>query len=146
MKKLARPTSVQINWRPINEITGAVRGTAKFSVGAVVTIGRGADNDIVLQDSEVSRNHARLAIRGSEVVVTDLNTLNGCRIDGRRRLGATAWLAGQTLQIGNHLLEVEPLVETANLATPGFTPTVPSLRGRDVRDLPLVATSHDSKA
>lgn len=146
MKKLARPSGVQINWRPINEATGAARGTAIFPVGAVVTIGRGADNDIVLQDSEVSRNHARLAIRGSEVIFTDLKTKNGSRIDGRLRLGSASWRPGQTLQIGDHLLEVEPHIEagaTIPMTMParGAVPE-PRLRGLDISDHPLDAAGH----
>src|SRR5215471_9248349 len=100
MKILQHPAGVQIRWRPVDAAAGAAGGTAKFPVGAVVTIGRDSDNDIVLQDREVSRKHARIIVRKTDITYTDLHTRNGSRIDGRRRLGATPWLPGQILQIG----------------------------------------------
>jgi WD40 repeat protein len=142
MKKSERSTGVQITWYPANEATGEARKSAKFPAGSVITIGRDPDSDIVLHDPEVSRKHARLEIKGSEVTVTALNTKNGCRIDGRRWLGSTSWRQGQTLQIGSHLLAVEPAVGTDSIAVTlparGSAPLV-APRTSTERDHPSVA-------
>lgn len=47
-----------------------------------VVLGRGAGCDIQLTDSEVSRRHAMLEIRGDEVSIRDLGSTNGTFVDG----------------------------------------------------------------
>lgn len=68
--------------------------------GAVLRIGRGLENDVVLDSLSVSRNHARL-LRDGGLTVEDLGSRNGTFVNGRRvqraqvgpgdriRLGAT---------------------------------------------------------
>jgi hypothetical protein len=118
--------SARIAWRPKAGANGST-GTIIFPIGSIVTIGRHAENSIVLSEERVSRNHARLEVSDSEVVLTDLNSTNGCSIDGRQRLGSAKWREGEELQIGTYVLElhfiaiapvavVRPLVESQ--ATP----------------------------
>jgi transcriptional regulator of acetoin/glycerol metabolism len=47
-------------------------------------VGRGNECDIALDDGKVSRLHARLRARGSEIEVTDLGSHNGTFLDGVR--------------------------------------------------------------
>lgn len=47
-------------------------------------IGRGLDNDLVLDDHRVSRNHAQLRYRRRRFVLTDLDSTNGTSINGKR--------------------------------------------------------------
>lgn len=49
-----------------------------------VVLGRGAGCDVQLTDSEVSRRHAMLEIRGDEVTIKDLGSTNGTYVDGVR--------------------------------------------------------------
>jgi hypothetical protein len=49
-----------------------------------VFLGRGAGCDVVLQDSEVSRRHAMLEIRGDGAMMSDLGSTNGTFVDGTR--------------------------------------------------------------
>lgn len=49
-----------------------------------VLIGRGADNDIVLDLDTVSRRHARIDRRDGRTTLTDLQSTNGTYIDERR--------------------------------------------------------------
>lgn len=49
-----------------------------------VVLGRGAGCDIQLTDSEVSRRHAMLEIRGDEVRIKDLGSTNGTFVEGVR--------------------------------------------------------------
>jgi hypothetical protein len=51
-------------------------------VGHPVTIGRAADADVVVGDPLVSRRHARLAPRAGRLVLTDLGSTNGTRVNG----------------------------------------------------------------
>lgn len=48
------------------------------------TIGRAADNDVVLDDPTVSSHHARLSWSGGVLVVEDLSSANGTFVDGQR--------------------------------------------------------------
>ncbi len=55
-----------------------------------VTIGRGLGNHLVLNDSSVSRNHARVYLEEGRFVLQDLDSTNGTTVNGalieRRRL------------------------------------------------------------
>jgi hypothetical protein len=56
---------------------------SRVSVGAEpLVIGRLPECGIVLQDSNVSRRHAELRRNGDAVVVTDLGSTNGTRVNG----------------------------------------------------------------
>jgi predicted component of type VI protein secretion system len=50
----------------------------------VYTIGREAGNDIMVEDSQISRHHARLTRQGNSYVVEDLGSTNGAFVNGRR--------------------------------------------------------------
>lgn len=50
--------------------------------GRPMTLGRAKDNDLVLSDSGVSRHHARLQGRGGALILTDLQSSNGSRVNG----------------------------------------------------------------
>ncbi|MGH2478011.1 MAG: FhaA domain-containing protein, partial [Candidatus Limnocylindrales bacterium] len=50
--------------------------------GSSLTVGRSADNDLVLADSRVSRHHARIAGRRGTLVYSDLGSTNGSRVNG----------------------------------------------------------------
>jgi pSer/pThr/pTyr-binding forkhead associated (FHA) protein len=47
-----------------------------------LVIGRLPDCGVVLQDSNVSRRHAELRRNGDAIVVTDLGSTNGTRVNG----------------------------------------------------------------
>lgn len=52
--------------------------------GFPISIGAAAGNDLVLGDTQVSRNHAVLERRGKVVEVADLNSENGTFVNGER--------------------------------------------------------------
>ena len=72
-----------------------------------VKIGRTPPADVVLMDSEVSRSHCFVALKGSDVVVTDLGSTNGTFVDGVRVEGTIALPVGSVLQIGKRSLQHE---------------------------------------
>ncbi len=51
---------------------------------ASISIGRDVDNDIILQEAEVSRHHLRLLLTKEGYAIEDLNTMNGTWVNDRR--------------------------------------------------------------
>lgn len=51
--------------------------------GESLTFGRDPNNDITLDDSQVSRYHARLLIHGDQIVLEDLGSTNGTLVNGK---------------------------------------------------------------
>ncbi len=50
----------------------------------IVTIGRSLDNDVVVNDTRVSRHHAQLRRRAGRYVVYDMGSSGGTRVNGDR--------------------------------------------------------------
>jgi hypothetical protein len=50
----------------------------------LLSLGRGLDNDIILEDTRVSRHHAQLRYKTRRFWATDLNSTNGTYINGER--------------------------------------------------------------
>ncbi|QED27888.1 FHA domain-containing protein [Microvenator marinus] len=50
----------------------------------VITIGRGQDNDIVIDAPQISRHHARLIRAHGELWLEDLDSANGTFVDGKK--------------------------------------------------------------
>jgi hypothetical protein len=82
---------------------------AMFPVGsAPVTLGRGGQNDLVLDGDEfASSRHARIEARGDGVWVQDLDSTNGTFLNGARVVGAERMSPGDVLRVGETDLRVE---------------------------------------
>jgi hypothetical protein len=50
----------------------------------VVLIGRSRDADLMLADSNISRQHAELRQRGNDYMIVDLDSTNGVEVNGKR--------------------------------------------------------------
>ncbi len=87
----------------VHDASGEVR---EVSVGAGVTIGRAADNDLVLRDERVSRHHGRIAGRRGALVYADLGSTNGTEVNGQR-VTEVVLGAGDQIRLGGSVLEVE---------------------------------------
>jgi pSer/pThr/pTyr-binding forkhead associated (FHA) protein len=75
---------------------------------APVTVGRGGQNDLVLDGDEfASARHARIEVRGDGVWVQDLESTNGTFVNGSRVAGAQRLDAGDVLRVGETDLLVE---------------------------------------
>jgi predicted component of type VI protein secretion system len=66
----------------IRVLEGLERGKLFEHMPTPVTIGREDDNDIQLNDDRVSRFHAKLQDDGGRVILTDLDSTNGTRVNG----------------------------------------------------------------
>ena len=75
---------------------------------APVTVGRGGQNDLVLDGDEfASARHVRIEVRGDGVWVQDLDSTNGTFVNGARVAGAQRLDAGDVLRVGETDLRVE---------------------------------------
>ena len=75
---------------------------------APVTVGRGGQNDLVLDGDEfASSRHARIEVRGDGVWVQDLESTNGTFVNGSRVAGAQRLDDGDVLRVGETDLRVE---------------------------------------
>lgn len=81
-------------------------GTGISVSHAPIVIGRLPECSIVLNDTNVSRRHAQVALEDGSVVVTDLGSTNGTFVNGKRVTRATV-RPGDELAIGTSRLRVE---------------------------------------
>jgi hypothetical protein len=86
----------------------SLKAGAVFPVGsAPVTVGRGGQNDLVLDGDEfASSRHARIEARGDGVWVQDLDSTNGTFLNGSRVVGAERMSPGDLLRVGETDLRV----------------------------------------
>jgi SARP family transcriptional regulator, regulator of embCAB operon len=79
-------------------------------VAAATRIGRLPDNDIVLDDANVSRHHAVIIDTGTNFVVTDLRSANGVEVRGERIRASVTLDDGDRIRICDHefVFEVQP--------------------------------------
>ncbi|WP_406334321.1 FHA domain-containing protein [Streptomyces sp. NBC_00203] len=76
--------------------------------GPVTTLGRDADNDVVLSDGSVSRRHARIVRTEAGFRIEDLDSFNGTAVGGVDLHGGSAHLAdGAHLSVGDVRLVFE---------------------------------------
>ena len=75
---------------------------------APLTVGRGGQNDLVLEGDEfASARHARIEVRGDGAWVQDLESTNGTYVNGSRVAGARRLDHGDVLRVGETDLCVE---------------------------------------
>ncbi len=91
-----------IPWGWLEHRSGRFHGQRLALNRSVVTIGRGEDNEIWLDDDMASRNHAELAWDKGQVYLTDCDSLNGVLLNGRRLEGPASVRPGNVLEIGSH--------------------------------------------
>jgi SARP family transcriptional regulator, regulator of embCAB operon len=69
---------------------------------AATRIGRLPDNDIVLDDANVSRHHAVIIDTGTSFVITDLRSANGVDVGNERIRGTATLVHGDRIRICDH--------------------------------------------
>jgi pSer/pThr/pTyr-binding forkhead associated (FHA) protein len=79
---------------------GSGRGQT-FELRGEASLGRSRSNAIVLSDSKVSRNHARLDPVRSTYILTDLGSANGTFVNGVRITQPVRLRDGDSLQVGD---------------------------------------------
>ena len=63
-------------------VTSGANAGQQYAIRGPVTIGRAADNYLVLPDPDASRYHARIEAQDDGLWLTDLGSANGTRVNG----------------------------------------------------------------
>jgi hypothetical protein len=72
--------------------------------GDQLTIGRDSSNGVAINDSEVSRKHARLGFQGGKYVLEDLGSTNGTFVNGQRLSGPVVLKPGDVVSLGEQII------------------------------------------
>ena len=70
------------------------------------TVGRVEDNTFQIADASVSSHHAEILLRGTDIVVRDLNSTNGTFLNGEK-VSEIVLKSGQTLRFGQVELKLD---------------------------------------
>ncbi len=82
-----------------------------------IFIGRDLANDIVINDPEVSRRHARISSQGNQYIIEDLGSTNGTSVNGQRLTGPYMLRPGEQITFGERVnLVVEPVTRPPEVA------------------------------
>lgn len=71
-----------------------------YILGDDVSIGRGTQNDIILRDPYISKNHARIILDEDEYFLEDLESANGTLINDTRVLDVVKLKDGDRIKFG----------------------------------------------
>ncbi len=82
-------------------LTGAHQGREFPVPQSGLTVGRGSDNDVVLEsDRQASRYHARFELADGSLLVRDRESVNGVFVNGQRIQGTATLAEGDEITIG----------------------------------------------
>ncbi len=70
------------------------------------TVGRVEDNTFQIADASVSSHHAEILLRGTDILIRDLNSTNGTFINNEK-ITETVLKPGQTLRLGQVELKID---------------------------------------
>ena len=76
------------------------------------TVGRVEDNTFQIAEASISSHHCEVLLRGSDVVIKDLNSTNGTFINGEK-VSEAVLKPGQTLRLGQVEIRLEAEGATA---------------------------------
>jgi pSer/pThr/pTyr-binding forkhead associated (FHA) protein len=104
------------------------------------TVGR-ENSDVLLMDGTVSRRHAVLTVEGDLVMIIDVGSTNGTKVNGTRITPnhPTTVTPGSTLQFGNTILTLPALSGEAAPAEPTISVQVETPPAAVTEDQTLVA-------
>lgn len=88
---------------------------------AELFVGRDLSNDVVINDPEISRRHARLFQQGNSFVLEDLGSTNGTFVNGQRLIGPNILHLGDSITFGERMgliFEAEEYDQDATMVSP----------------------------
>src|SRR5579871_1809541 len=107
-------------------LEGIDKGRTFRELPTPVTIGREEGNLLRLNDERVSRFHAKIQVDNGEIILTDLESTNGTRVNGnvvqirRLRAGDRVGIGRSTLLFGS---DEEIAARAASLSSAGASAT-----------------------
>jgi class 3 adenylate cyclase len=87
-------------------ILDGAEGERRVRITAQLTVGRGEDAGLLIDDPEISRAHAVLASTGDGLEIEDLGSLNGTWVNGERITNAMSLAPGDMIKVGTTRIEV----------------------------------------
>jgi pSer/pThr/pTyr-binding forkhead associated (FHA) protein len=106
----------------------------------VVMIGRAKDNDIVIEEQQVSRHHAFVIREGNQWIIEDMGSKNGIHIDGKLITKREKLTPGCLVALGPNVLFS---MDAAGTPPPDKTPTDTK---RDKINLPVITEDETKTA
>ncbi len=94
-------------------VAGRDEGRALDLGEGTIVIGRGADCDVILPDSQVSRQHVEIETTQAGVILTDLGSGNGTLVNGRP-IESVELAHRDEIVLGDHILRFEEQSEAAS--------------------------------
>jgi DNA-binding NtrC family response regulator len=85
----------------------------ELAEGKEIVVGRGDEVELTIEDSKISRRHARLWREGNKVFMEDLGSTNGTRVNGVTVQGTHRLGPGDEVGVGAATLVVSSLALTA---------------------------------
>lgn len=109
-----------------------------------ITLGRSTDNDIIVQEIDISRKHIRLTWQNGRYYIEDLNSRNGTFVNGERLRGRLELHHSDAIQLGAttrlHLIFRADLPPDWNKRSQ-LSATVVNNRAQDTTDYTLPSTA-----
>src|SRR5580698_6369223 len=102
-------------------LTQSMAGRSCDLAAERTTVGRVEDNAFQIAEPSVSSRHCEIFLRGSDIVVKDLNSTNGTFINGEKTTEGVL-KPGQTLRLGNIELKLDAPGAPASGPTPAAPP------------------------
>lgn len=94
-----------------------------------IFIGRDVHNDIVINDAEISRKHARMVMQAGGYVLEDLGSTNGSFVNGQRLMGPHVLRPNELIMLGENVslvFETSYDADATVIAAPSQPPPVKS--------------------
>jgi ABC-type multidrug transport system ATPase subunit/pSer/pThr/pTyr-binding forkhead associated (FHA) protein len=89
-------------------ILGSTNILEKVEQRGKVVLGRSSECDVVLPDQpSISRKHASIEKKGNEYYLTDLGSLNGTYLNGKRISGSVKVTSNDTIFIGRYQIQLQ---------------------------------------
>lgn len=79
----------------------------------IIKIGRSQECDLKINDTSVSRVHARIVIKNSDVIIEDLNSANGTYVNNKR-ITHSQINRSDVIRLGNHNLNISQIFDSAH--------------------------------
>ena len=92
--------SAETPWGWLEYRSGNFQGQQLALKRSIITLGRAEDCDIWLDDDIASRRHAEVAWENNIAYLTDCESLNSTRLNGRRVRGSVLLSSGDIIEIG----------------------------------------------
>jgi pSer/pThr/pTyr-binding forkhead associated (FHA) protein len=87
-------------------VTESLKGLSHELKVERTTVGRVEDNTFQIAEPSISSHHCEILLKGTDVVIKDLNSTNGSFINGER-ISEAALKPGQTLRLGQVELKLD---------------------------------------